>query len=149
MNLTLNRKWLTPVSTGGELLLDGAWECFTLELPVRDGKPGSAIPAGTYVVKITPSPKFGRDMPRLYDVPGRSGILIHWGNVAGDIPTTAVVEESDTEGCILVGQTRSEDFVGKSRLAFEELLTKIAAAPDCAITVIDAAPEMGVEEATT
>lgn len=148
MKLTLNRKWPTPASTGGELLLDGAWECFTLELPVGDGKPGSAIPPGTYAVKIAPSPKFGRDMPRLYDVPGRSGILIHWGNYAGDIPATAAIEEADTEGCILVGQVRSQDFVGQSSAAFEALFSKIASASDCTIAVVDAVPEMGVEEAT-
>ncbi len=138
MKLTLRRQWFTPESTIGELLIDDVFECFTLELPVRDGKPGSAIPCGTYPVRIDPSPRFRRDMPELFDIPGRSTILIHWGNSA-----------KDTEGCILVGRHRAENYIGESRAAFEILFPKIALAEDCTITVSEIAPAMGVEESTT
>lgn len=51
-----------------------------------------SIPAGEYTVKNLYSPKFGRMMLRLVDVPDRSGILIHQGNYA-----------RQSRGCILVG----------------------------------------------
>ena len=51
-----------------------------------------AIPPGEYTVKNLYSPKFGRMMLRLVNVPDRSGILIHQGNYA-----------KDSLGCILVG----------------------------------------------
>lgn len=51
-----------------------------------------SIPAGEYTVKNLYSPKFGRMMLRLVNVPDRSGILIHQGNYA-----------KQSRGCILVG----------------------------------------------
>jgi len=53
----------------------------------------TAIPAGTYQIKMQHSPKFGKDMPYLQDVPGFTGIMIHAGN-----------EVSHTAGCLLVGE---------------------------------------------
>lgn len=76
----------------------------TLELPWRGNHPlTSCIPEGTYQVKLLPSTRFGRIMPRLLSVPGRTGILIHAGN-----------GPSNTEGCILVGMDRGAD--GKTLL---------------------------------
>ena len=127
MELSLVRKWFSPESTIGELSVDSSFRGFTLELPKVDGKPGSCIPTGRFQVIITFSPKFQRDMPLLLGIPDRSNIRIHWGN-----------EEKDTEGCILVGHIRGEDFVGKSRLAFDEVYPMIegpARAGDCWITV--------------
>ncbi|HEX8838454.1 MAG TPA: DUF5675 family protein [Candidatus Acidoferrum sp.] len=128
MNLTLTREQLGSESTEGILFVDGEQECFTLELPVKDGKPGSAIPPGQYLIIIAGSPKFLRStdtwvqrfaytIPHVVGIPGRSEILIHWGNDA-----------ADTEGCILVGQTRGDNFVGSSRAAFEALHDKLIAA---------------------
>jgi hypothetical protein len=117
MELRLIRDELDSDCTEGTLELDGVQQCYTLELPVKDGKPGSAIPPGKYPVMITYSPKFDRDMPLLLNIPNRSDIRIHWGN-----------SPHDTEGCILVGQTRSEDWVGSSRSAFEALWPKIEGA---------------------
>ena len=120
MNLLLVRKWFSEVSTGGELFVDGIFECFTLEDRVRKGPkvPGStAIPEGTYDVIITPSARFKRDMPLVCAVPGFSGVRIHPGNTS-----------EDTEGCILVGQTRGEDCIGGSRLAYGLLFAKMKTA---------------------
>lgn len=130
MQLTLQRRWLTPISTCGELFIDGARFSFTLELPIKDGKPGSAIPAGTYKVTTYPSPHFSRLMP-LLEVPGRETIEIHWGN-----------RPVDTRGCILVGNLHSQgaDWIGESRLAFDALWAQ-AQGPmergECTITLTD------------
>ncbi len=116
MHLTVLRKIFTSESTIGEMLIDGEFECVTLEDPIRENKiPGvTAIPAGSYDVVLGHSPKFGRKMPRLQKVPNFTGVLIHWGNVA-----------KDTEGCILVGSSSSKNFIGSSKTAFEKLYAKL------------------------
>ena len=87
--------------TIGRLSIDGKYVCDTLEDKVRE--PGvkvagkTAIPAGRYRVIVNVSPKFGRELPRLLDVPGFEGILIHRGNTP-----------EDTAGCILVGENRAK-----------------------------------------
>lgn len=132
MLIEVKRDTLTPESTIGEMFLDGAFECYTLELPVKDGLPGSAIPPtgdSSYMVKLSPSSKFmhstdlwvmryANKIPHILGLPAtRSNILIHWGNDA-----------SDTEGCLLVGETREVNMVGRSRLAFEKMWDKLMAA---------------------
>jgi hypothetical protein len=127
VELELQRIKFDTVSCEGYLLIDGASECYTLELPVKDGLPGSAIPQGRYAVIVTFSPKFDRDMPLIAGIPNRSDIRIHWGN-----------DPHDTNGCLLVGKTMGRDFVGSSRIAFNELWAKIEAparAGQCYITV--------------
>lgn len=138
MKLTLVRQTLTPDSTTGQLYIDGQPFCYTLELPVIDGLPGSAIPEGTYPVVLAPSPKFmastddwvlryAQLIPHIYQIPDRTNILIHWGNTA-----------SDTEGCILVGQSLGTNYIGNSRLAFEHLWDRIegpARSNDCMLIV--------------
>lgn len=142
MELTLNRTTLDDNSTEGTLAIDGAFQCYTLELPNVDGKPGSCIPQGRYPVILAPSNKFQQStdewvqrfanrMPHLEDIPGRSLIMIHWGNTA-----------KDTEGCILVGQQQSVDLIQNSRTAFEALWNKIsgpATNGECFITVVGGA----------
>lgn len=130
MQLTLIRGPSTSHSTPGTLLVDGKFECYTLEDVVRDKKiPGeTAISVGTYRVIIDMSNRFKRLLPLLIDVPGFAGIRIHPGNT-----------DADTEGCILVGQSRSKDFVGSSRLAFDALFAKMRAAKSITITIKDAA----------
>ena len=119
MKLIVTRKTFTTQSTIGELSVDGAFECFTLEDPVRPKRiPAvTAIPAGTYGVEITFSPKFGTDLPLLLDVPECEGVRIHPGNSA-----------ADSGGCLLVGKSKAIDFIGSSRDAFRGVLSKIAAA---------------------
>ena len=116
--LFLNRKIFTDKSTIGELQLDGEPFCQTLEDTCRRIKVPrlTAIPSGRYQLAILPSGRYGRQMPRLLNVPGYKGILIHWGNY----PT-------DTEGCILVGKydPKVPDFVGHSRDTFNALFEKL------------------------
>jgi hypothetical protein len=116
MNLTVARKEFTDKSTIGELLIDGEFECFTLEDCVRPVKIKgmTAIPAGTYEVVINFSERFKRPLPLLLKVPDFEGVRIHPGNT-----------DADTEGCILVGRMMQPDFIGESRVAFEALFTKM------------------------
>ena len=118
MNILVRRRWLTNNSTCGELWLDGQFFCFTLEPVTRtdDVKP-RAIPKGSYDLEILISPRFKRLMPHVMNVPGFEGILIHYGNYP-----------KDTEGCLLVGSTHSEDFVGHSDATFAELYNKLDSA---------------------
>lgn len=118
MELTLNRIFLGSSATIGELLVNDKHLCDTLEDRVRPegekvyGK--TAIPEGTYEVKLTHSPRFKKILPEILNVPNFSGIRIHTGN-----------SSKDTEGCILVGtwDGEKEDWVGSSKIAFDELMT--------------------------
>src|SRR5258706_6187939 len=113
MKLKLQRTLATDFCTIGELYADEQRLCFTMELPVRDGLPGSAIPVGIFPVANRVSPKFGRNVPHIDSIPNRSNILIHYGN-----------EPANTEGCILVGKdwvVNNPCWISESRKAFEEL----------------------------
>lgn len=109
MIFKLTRKWYTDESTIGELEY-GSTKIYSLEDPVRSGPKqygATAIPAGKYEVQITYSPAFRKFMPILIGVKGFTGIRIHSGN-----------ESLDTKGCILVGKTKKEDWIGSSREAY-------------------------------
>ena len=116
MELTLERMPSTPKSTPGELFVDGIYECFTLEDVSRPVKiPGeTCIPEGRYRVVIDMSTRFQKLMPHILNVPGFEGIRIHSGNTA-----------ADTSGCILVGWTRGDDYIGSSRNAWISLMAKL------------------------
>jgi hypothetical protein len=91
--------------TFGVLDVDGK-AYYTLELPDRDNRPGaSCIPPGEYQATWSPSPRLGRDTYRLVNVPGRSGILIHPANFAGD---RALGLRCEIDGCIALGFDRGE-----------------------------------------
>lgn len=113
MKLTLEREILNDDFTLGRLYLDDEPFCYTVEDAVRDVKiPGrTAIPYGTYKVDITYSNRFQKILPILLDVPNFSGVRIHSGNTA-----------EDTEGCILVGRTRTSNGVGFSREAMSQIM---------------------------
>ena len=49
------------------------------------------IPAGTYPLRMTWSPRFRKMMPEICDVPDREGIRIHMGT-----------KPEHSEGCVLV-----------------------------------------------
>jgi hypothetical protein len=116
MILELKRKIFTDDSTIGELSIDGIFVCYTLEDKVRDAKIKNvtAIPYGKYEIAITFSNRFQQYMPLLLNVPGFEGVRIHSGN-----------KSTETEGCILVGSTRSLNFIGKSRVTYKTLFNKL------------------------
>jgi len=113
MKITLKRTARKPEYTIGKMYLNDAYFCDTLEdtdRGLRQNMPlnmikqlkvmhKTAIPCGTYKVIVNISPAKQRLLPRLLDVPGFDGILIHRGNTA-----------DDTSGCILVGENKE---VGK------------------------------------
>ena len=97
--------------TIGKLYIDGAYFCDTMEETVRTGEKiagKTAIPAGTYKVKMTWSPRFKRYLPEILNVPNFSGVRIHAGNSA-----------LDTEGCILLGLNKVKARVVCSKNAVE------------------------------
>ena len=127
MKLLLTRTAKRPTYTIGKLYIDGEYFCDTLEdadrglrqdMPLSEIKRikvanETAIPTGTYNVIVNMSPKFGRMLPRLMNVAGFDGILIHRGNT-----------DKDTSGCILVGENK---VVGKviNSTTYENVLVEI------------------------
>ena len=60
------------------------------------------IPAGTYPIAVTWSPKFKRMMPLLLNVPGRNGIRVHRGT-----------RPEHSRGCILVSAAMEQELTAK------------------------------------
>lgn len=122
MQLVLMRKWYSDKTTIGELYLNNEFFCYTLEDQHREYGAAkvygqTCISDGTYDVVLTHSPKYKRTMPRLLNVPNFEGILIHWGNKA-----------EDTHGCILVGASKSADWISGSKDTFNKLYSLLEAA---------------------
>ena len=112
MNLTLTRTDLLSDRTLGILSTANRKLCDTLELPLTaDAQhPKCAIPAGTYALRITYSPRFKTMLPILINIPGRKGIRIHAGNTP-----------KDSSGCILVGERNAKSLM-RSQHTLSELL---------------------------
>lgn len=136
MKLLLDRIYKGPNYTIGKLYINGVYECDTLEdvdrgltsqmlldeIKAKKIYGNTAIPTGTYIVNMnTISPKF-KDriwakpyngiLPRLDNVKGYEGVLIHVGN-----------KVEDTLGCILVGENKVKGQVINSTATFYELMT--------------------------
>ena len=118
LELKVTRTDYTPERTIGELDIDGKPFCFTLEDVVRPlgvkVKGQTAIPAGRYEVRDTFSPKYGRNIPQILDVPMFQGIRIHGGN-----------DQDDTEGCLLLGMHRTRDRIDTCAPALHEVYRMI------------------------
>lgn len=142
MKLTVKRTVLRSSYTLGELYIDGQFFCHTLEdldrgltqdMPLNLIKslkiPGeTAIPKGTYKVTLdVVSPKFSKypfymkvcegKLPRLIDVKGYEGILIH---VADGIKRDALLQ-----GCIGIGNLSSEEYLINGKQVFTEFYNRI------------------------
>lgn len=139
MKLMTDRAWKKDTYTIGRFFVDGRRFYETLEDKDRGLKqtdsldhilevkvPGeTAIPSGTYEVRIDiVSPKYkavkwyddlcGGRMPRIMNVPGYDGILIH--------PLTSAL---DTRGCIGVGRNTIKGKLTSSRETFKTLYKKM------------------------
>ena len=143
MELNIKRIARRETYTIGRLYIDGKYFCDTLEdkdrglrqdMPVAviratKRKGITAIPTGRYRITLAvQSPKFSKRaiyqfcngyLPRLINVPGYDGVLIHIGNTA-----------RDTEGCLLVGKNTRVGKVLESRKTFMALYDKLLEAKD-------------------
>lgn len=144
MKLRVERRWPKGTYTVGILYVDSVRFCETLEDKDRELRQEddlstirsikvygeTAIPAGNYEIKLNVvSPKYraikwykdlcGGRMPRLLDVPGFEGILIHPGNTA-----------LDSYGCILVGRNTKVGRLTESKATFKALYKKMKEAAD-------------------
>ena len=128
--LLLKRVFRAEEYTIGRLSIDGAYFCDTLEDRVRDlsheakvsGQ--TAVPAGVYTVTLTQSPRFGRVLPELHNVPHFTAIRIHAGNSA-----------ADTMGCILVGENSVKGRLVNSRLWESRLVERLEGDEAICITI--------------
>jgi hypothetical protein len=84
----------------------------------------TAIPTGTYNVILNVSPSKGRLLPRLVDVPGFTGILVHRGNSA-----------SDSSGCIIIGENKVVGKVINSTRYENELVNLLKNEKNISITI--------------
>lgn len=139
MKLTLRRIAKKDTYTVGKLYIDGVYFCDTIEdkdrglyqkqdiQELRKIKVPSktAIPTGIYKISLNiVSPKYSTrkiyqeickgKVPRLLNVPGYEGVLIHIGNTA-----------EDSAGCILVGQNKIVGKVINSTETFRKFYNKI------------------------
>jgi hypothetical protein len=99
------------------------FSCYTGEPPWKNNRNSvSCIPTGEYDVRIRRSPKYGIIF-HVKNVEGRSYILIHSGNYAGDVERGL---RSHTMGCILLGKSRGwlakQKVVLNSRLALKSFM---------------------------
>mgnify|MGYP001737223437 FL=1 len=122
--IRLRRTAHLPGGTEGVLFFpaeSGQSPMATLEPPASGAHP--AIPAGEYPLSLdVVSPRFARSprrwsaawgarLPRLMQVPGREGILIHPGN-----------RPADSSGCVLIGRAVSPLRLGESVATFHRLM---------------------------
>lgn len=110
---------------------------YVMELPERGNRTGmSRIPAGMYTCVPYNSPKFGR-VWKVLNVRGRSAVLIHKGNLAGD---TSRGWKTHSRGCLLpawvIGRIGNQRAGLNSTRAFTEMKTKIGDIP-FTLTILD------------
>lgn len=145
MELTLKRIARKPKYTIGKFYIDGKYFCDTIEdtdrglsndmtleeIMKKKIKTKTAIPTGRYLVTINQvSPKFSQrpfyyenankgKVPRLLNVKGFEGILIHCG-----------VNQDSTSGCLIVGENKIVGKVINSQETFIKLYAILQSAKD-------------------
>ena len=143
MEVLIKRIAKLPTYTIGKMYINGTYICDTLEDADRGlsqhmtldeikskkvyGK--TAIPIGTYDISMDiVSPKFKErawakpyngKLPRLINVPGYEGVLIHVGN-----------SDQDSLGCILVGENKVKGKVINSTIAFNKVMQILKSAKE-------------------
>ena len=130
MKLELIRIESTIQGTLGVLrMMVGEVICTTLEPQWYNNKKNdSCIPVGVYCCERESSPKYG-NVFQVKDVPQRSHILIHAGNIL-----------ADTDGCILLGNSfgylNDKRAVLGSRDALAKFMRRLAAVDAFALEVV-------------
>lgn len=140
LHLLVERIFTCSDYTIGKLYIDGEYFCDTIEdcdrmldsqmsletIKKNKIKDETAIPTGKYEIDMdTQSPKysdyakykwakeFDGKLPRLQEVPGYAGVLIHVGNTA-----------AHTSGCLLVGKNTEKGKITSSTVWFQTLMKK-------------------------
>lgn len=144
MKIKLIRKAKTDSYTIGDLYVNDVFICNTIEDTDRGLKQDmnsieiskikvqdqTAIPTGKYKITLSiQSPSFSKKpyylnfcngyLPRLENVPGFTGILIHRG-----------VDQNHSSGCIIVGYNTIKGKVTNSQKAFETVYSMLKEADD-------------------
>ena len=138
MDIKIYRRSTVKTRTPGDLYVNGAYFCHTVEDVVRERDADAdgdidaddvkqfkvygetAIPAGRYPFVLDLSPKYGPNTMTIKDVPGFTGIRVHSGNT-----------ELDTDGCLILGDEFTSDYTiapGTSRPAVERLRIAVMSA---------------------
>ena len=149
MKIKVKRVAKKPTYTIGHLYIDDKYFCDTIEDRDRGltqkmsidqiksikVKNETAIPTGTYNVLLNvKSPKFGSRqfyidtckgcVPRIDNVPGFEGVLIHCGKT-----------DKDSSGCILVGENKVVGKVINSQKTFTKLIQHLKNQNKVTITI--------------
>ncbi len=139
MKILLDRFFKGPKYTVGHLYIDGKYFCDTIEdvdrglldsMPLSEIKAKkipskTAIPRGTYKITLdVVSPKYSKrdyyikvckgKVPRILNVKGFEGILLHTGN-----------SEESSAGCIILGENKVKGKVINSRVTFEKFYKEL------------------------
>lgn len=141
MELRIDRRYKKGSYTISNLTVNDFWVCNIIEDRDRGLHKGmslsqirslkvksqTAIPSGRYRVTMkVVSPKFSQKkyymdfckgrLPRVLDVPGFDGILIHAGNLNTDLATAGM-----SAGCLLTGINTVVGALTKTKANFEKL----------------------------
>ena len=155
MKIKVERQIFTDKSTIGQLSIDGAFQCLTLELPTPlKGAPRlkgqTCVPVGLYnlelslykgevwswMKKLVPDvDKYG--LPLIYNIDGWK--YPNWIDKSDGLPIAGIEKDrhvyihigntpADTQGCLLVGLERIADKITQSTDAFNKIYPQIVKA---------------------
>ena len=128
MKLKVVRELKNDVCTIGSLFINDVFFCYTLEDKDRGLKQSdsllfiqtkkifglTAIPLGFYKLTVNQSPKFKRMLPRILEIKGFDGVLLHRGNTA-----------DHSLGCILIGYKKGHNSIFESTKAENDLVNRL------------------------
>lgn len=139
LQVLLTRNWRKDTYTIGRIYVNGNFFCNSLEdkdrgliqgMPLETLKKmkiqdQTAIPVGTYRLRVTMSPKFKRELIEVVDVPAFTGIRFHRG-----------VNENHTSGCVLTGLNKIKGGLVDGAKYEEEITKMVKAADEAWLTVV-------------
>lgn len=152
MEILVKRIAKKNLYTIGKMYIDGIFFCNTLEDKDRGLKQSmsleeikkikvyaeTAIPTGTYdIITNVVSPRFSKKqfymdtcngkVPRILNVPGFEGVLIH----VGDGPKA----QDLTEGCILIGENKIVGQLINGKETFKKFINKLKGVNNIKLTI--------------
>lgn len=120
LDLIRDMKRATNISTPGSMFIDTLFSYHTLELSWGDGANQhnkNCILPGTYEVTLDYSEHHQRVWPHILNVPDRDGIDFDIANYPSEI-----------KGCIAVGLSAGMDYIGQSKVAWNDLYDRLTLA---------------------